>query len=289
MLELEQEIVLFFIYFIGDIVNLFFKGFIIGIAKIIPGVSGAMIAVSFGLYDRLINAITSFFDDKKENFKFLLLVGSGILLSIVCFSNIVRYFINSYYFSTMMLFIGLIVGGTYSYSRDIEYSFKNIVIIILTILLVLGISMFGGSGSYMINGTVRDYLMFFIGGVVEIFSSMVPGISGTALFMLLGIYDSILLLFSNIFNISFVIDNIMIYISYGVGMMISFVIFSILISYLIKKYRNLFDTIVMGLCISSILLLIVMAFSSSFGFIDLVIGVMLFFVGVVLSYLFERD
>ena len=269
--------------------NLFFKGFIIGIAKVIPGVSGAMIAVSFGLYDRLINAITSFFDNKKENFKFLLLVGSGILLSIVCFSNIVRYFINSYYFSTMMLFIGLIVGGTYSYSRDIEYSFKNIVIIILTILLVLGISMFGGSGSYMINGTVRDYLMFFIGGVVEIFSSMVPGISGTALFMLLGIYDSILLLFSNIFNISFVIDNIMIYISYGVGMMISFVIFSILISYLIKKYRNLFDTIVMGLCISSILLLIVMSFSSSFGFIDLVIGVMLFFVGVVLSYLFERD
>lgn len=269
--------------------NLFLKGFIIGIGKVIPGVSGAMIAVSFLIYDRLINAITNFFDDKKDNFKFLLVVGSGILLSIVCFSNIVRYFINSYYFSMMMLFIGLIVGGTYSYSRNIEYNVKNILIMIIVILSVLGMSLFSNNSNYIMTGSYRDYLMFFMGGVIEIFSSIVPGISGTALFMLFGIYDSILMLFGNIFNISFVINNIMIYISYGIGMMVSFIIFSILISYLIKKYRNLFDTIVMGLCISSILLLVVMTFSSSFNIIDLVVGVILFFVGLVISFLFDKN
>ena len=52
---------------------LFFKSFIIGIAKIIPGVSGAMLAVNFSIYDKLINAITNFFSDKKNNLKFLLL------------------------------------------------------------------------------------------------------------------------------------------------------------------------------------------------------------------------
>lgn len=268
--------------------NLFLMGFIIGVAKIIPGVSGAMIAVSFSIYDKLINSITHFFDNKKENFKFLLILGSGILLAIVCFSNIIRYFINSYYLITMMLFIGLIVGGTYNFSKNIEFSIKNIIVIILVILLIIGISIFNIDNSYVISGNYLDYVMFFIGGVIEIFSSIVPGISGTALFMLVGIYDNILLLFSNIFNLSFVIDNIMIYISYGIGMVVSFVIFSIGISYLLKKYRSLFDTIVFGLSISSILLLIIMAFNSSYGLIDLVIGIVLFFVGICISYLFDK-
>lgn len=268
--------------------NLFLKGFIIGIAKVIPGVSGAMIAVSFGIYDRLINAVTNFFDNKKDNFKFLLIVGSGILLSIVFFSNVIRYFIGNYYLITMMLFIGLIVGGTYNYSKNIDFNVKNIVIIIFVILFMLLISLGNVSNTYDMNGNFLDYVMFFIGGIIEIFSSIVPGISGTALFMLMGMYDNILMLFSNMLDFSFVMDNIMLYVSYGIGMGISFIVFSILISYLLKKYRKLFDTIVLGLSISSILLLIVMAFNNSFEFIDLLFGIVMFFVGVVISYLFDK-
>lgn len=268
--------------------KLFLKGFIIGIAKIIPGVSGAMIAVTFGIYDRLINAISNFFDDKKENFKFLLIVGSGIFLSIVSCSSVIRYFILNYYLITMMLFIGLIVGGSYNYSKNIDYSFKNVMIILMVILLVVGISVFNIDGNYVIDGSVNDYLMFFIGGIIEIFSSIVPGISGTALFMLIGMYDNILMLFSNVLDFSFIIDNMRIYISYGIGMMISFIIFSVLINYLLKKYRNLFDTIIFGLSISSIILLVVMAFSKNFVVVDLVIGFILFVVGVIVSYLFDR-
>ena len=263
-------------------------GFVIGIAKIIPGVSGAMIAVSFSIYDKLINAVTNFFDDKRNNFKFLLLVGSGILLSIVFFSNIIRYLIGNYYLVMMMLFIGLIVGGTYNFARNIEYNTKNIIVILLVILLVLSVSIFNIDNSYQMKGNYLDYGMFFIGGVIEIFSSIVPGISGTALFMLLGMYDNILMLFSNIFNLSFVIDNIMIYISYGIGMMISFIVCAIGISYLLKKYRKLFDTIVLGLSISSIILLVIMAFSNGFRLLDFVIGIVLFFVGVLISYLFDK-
>lgn len=265
--------------------TLFIKGFIIGIAKIIPGLSGAMLAVSFSIYDKLIDTVTHFFDDVKNNFKFLLVVGSGILLAIVCFSNIVSYLINKYYFITMMLFIGFIIGGTYDFSKNIKYSFKNIIIVLVTVLFVLFISLFNSSNYYVIQGNCFDYLVFFIGGVIEIFSSIVPGISGTALFMLMGIYDNILMLFGNVFNVSFVIDNIMLYISYGIGMMISFVVCSLIISYLIKKYRNLFDTIVLGLCISSILLLIMMAFKNGFMLFDLLVGIVLFFFGILVSYL----
>lgn len=267
--------------------NLFFMGFIIGIAKVIPGVSGAMVAVSFSIYDRLINAITNFFDDKRNNLKFLLIIGSGILLSIVFFSNVIRYFIANYYLITMMLFIGLIVGGTYNFSKNIIFSLKDIIIIFVVIIFIIFISLFNVSNNYILQGNYIDYIMFFIGGVIEIISSIVPGISGTALFMLMGMYDNILMLFSNVFNISFVINNIILYIVYGVGMIISFIISALGISYLLKKYRRLFDTIVLGLSISSIILLIIMAFSNSFSFLDLIIGIILFFVGIVISYLFS--
>lgn len=268
--------------------NLFLKGFIIGIAKIIPGVSGAMIAVSFSIYDKLINAVTHFFDDKKNNFKFLLVLGSGMLLAIMFFSNIIRYFIDTYYLITMMLFIGLIVGGTYNFSKNIKYNFRNNIIIILVVVLIVGISVFNVNNNYTLDGSFLDYVMFFIGGVIEIFSSIVPGISGTALLMLIGIYDNILMLFSNLFNLSFVFNNIILYISYGMGMFVSFIICSLIISYLLKKYRNSFDTVIFGLSLSSILLLIIMAFNSTYRFIDIVIGIILFLVGIIISYLFDK-
>ena len=247
-----------------------------------------MIAVNFSIYDKLINSVTNFFDNKKENTKFLLTIGSGILLSIVCFSNIIRYFIQNHYLITMMFFIGLITGGTYNYSKSIELNLKKSIIIIFTISLVCLISLSNINNNYTMNGNYLDYFIFFIGGVIEIFSSIVPGISGTALLMLLGIYDNILLLFSNIFNLNYVISNIFIYISYSTGIAISFIIFALLISYILKKYRNLFDTIILGLSISSIILLIIMTFNSNFIFIDLIIGIILFFAGILISYLFDK-
>ena len=268
--------------------SLFLKGFIIGIAKIIPGVSGAMIAVSFGIYDRLINAVTNFFEDVGQNSRFLLLVGSGILVSIVFFSGIIRYFISNYYFVTMMLFVGLIVGGTYNFSKNVNFNIKNSLGILLLCFIIVFISIININRTYVISGSYIDYLMFFIGGIVEIFSSIVPGISGTALLMLIGIYDNVLILFSNIFNISFILDNIMIYVSYTIGMIISFIICSLFISYLLKKYRSLFDTIVFGLSLSSILLLLLMIFKSEFCLIELLLGIILLFVGITISYLFDR-
>ena len=75
----------------------FLKGIIIGVAKIIPGLSGAVLMISFNLYDKAICAITNFFDDVKGNFLFLFNLGLGIGLGIVGFSRVLSYFIVNYY------------------------------------------------------------------------------------------------------------------------------------------------------------------------------------------------
>ena len=101
---------------------LFIKGLVIGIGKIIPGVSGALLAVNFNLYEKAISSVVNFFDDWKNNLKFLIILGSGILLAIILGSKIVMYLLNNYKFITMMFFIGLISGGTYNFGVNIKYN-----------------------------------------------------------------------------------------------------------------------------------------------------------------------
>ena len=83
------------------------KGIIIGIGKIIPGVSGSVMAISFNVYDKAIYSITNFFDNPKNNAKFIINLGLGIVIGIVLFSKIINYLITNYYFYTSIFFIGL--------------------------------------------------------------------------------------------------------------------------------------------------------------------------------------
>lgn len=267
---------------------LFIKGFIIGIGKIIPGVSGAMLAINFNVYERAIDALVNFFSDWKENLKYILLLGSGIILSIILCSNLMIYLLNNYFFVTMMLFLGLIVGGTFNFSKNIRYDIKKLGIVILVSLIFSLISICNLDNIYVIKNNFFDNIMFFFGGIIEIMASIIPGISGTAIQMMIGIYDRILLLIANIFNISYVIENVNLYISYGIGMGLSFIVCSYLINYFLKNYREYTYSVILGLCISSIIFLVIKTFSIKFIFFEFVVGVMIFFFGLLTSIIMDK-
>ena len=84
-----------------------------------PGVSGALLAINFGIYEKLLDTLTNFFDDWKNNLKFLLFLGSGGLLAIIFGSKFLLYLFNNYRFITMMFFVGLIIGGSYKFAKGI--------------------------------------------------------------------------------------------------------------------------------------------------------------------------
>ena len=96
------------------------KGFIIGIGKIIPGVSGSMLAISMGIYQQMIDSVINFFIDIKNNLKFLLKIGVGVLIAIMFFSNIILKCLEKYYIITMFFFIGLIVGSFKDIKKEIH-------------------------------------------------------------------------------------------------------------------------------------------------------------------------
>ena len=278
----------FFILFNGDIMLLFIKGFLIGIGKIIPGVSGAMLAINFKVYERLLQALTSFFSNWKENFKFLLLLGSGIISAIILGSRVLLYLYSNYKFITMMFFVGLIIGGVYNFSNNINYNKKSITIIGVTTLICLSISILNINNNYELKNNSFDNIIFFLGGIIEVFASLVPGISGTSLLMIIGIYDNILAMVSNAFNIAYVIKNINIYLSYSIGMFISLIINLNIISYLLKEYKNITYTIILGLSTASIIFLCLICFKLEYTLIEFIIGIMLFTIGLLISTILDK-
>lgn len=273
---------------IGDLMILFVKGFIIGIGKIIPGVSGALLAINFKVYERAIEAIVNFFDDWKKNLLFIIELGSGIILSIVLCSNGIMYLLNNYRFITMMFFVGLICGGTYNYATGIKYNCRDLLFMILLIVMLFIISYGNIFNSYEITHEFMDNVVFFIGGIIEVMASIIPGISGTAIHLILGIYDSILMMISKIFDFQYVIMNINLYISYGIGMMVSFIICMIGINYLLKRYPVIFSKIILGLCIYSILMLVIFTFSLKITILNFVLGIMLLIVGLLIGCLLDK-
>lgn len=268
---------------------LFIKGLIIGIGKVMPGVSGALLAINFKVYDRLVESLVNFFSDWKKNLRFLLELGLGIIIAIILFSNGIRYLLNNYNFLMMMLFMGLIGGGSYNYIRSVNYEKKEYKYILFIIGVLIGISFIGKGDNYVISNSFKDNIVFFLGGVIEVFTSIIPGISGTAIMMIMGIYDMVLMIVGRIYDFSYVISNINIYISYGLGIIISFILGTLLINYLLKKKKRLMEIMISSFSIYSILMMGVMTFSKRASVIEIILGIMLMVVGTVISFIMDGD
>lgn len=184
----------------------FIKGFVIGIGKIVPGVSGAMLAISLGVYDKAIYYICNFKNDIKNSFKYLFPLGVGIIISIVLFSKVISLCLNKYYVITMLFFIGLIIGGIPDILNKVNKN--NYYISIISCIVFTGITIFNVNNSYIIKNNFIDFVVYFISGMIETIGTIVPGVSGTALLMIIGTYDSIIYAVGNITNIKLLIPFI---------------------------------------------------------------------------------
>ena len=251
--------------------KLIIYGIIIGIAKIIPGVSGSLLAISLGVYEKAIHTITHFFDNKKENILFITKLSLGIIIGIVLFSKIILYLITNYYFYSVLLFIGLILSTIIKQFKGLIIN-KKIVITSISILIII-------SNIPYFKLNIENNTIYFIAGIIEVFSTLIPGISGTALFISLGIYNNILELISNTLNINYLITNFIKYILYILGMFSSFLVCSLLIDYLYQKHKNTFNNIVLGLSIGSIILLL-LQLDYHLNIIRLLFGLFLFILGI---------
>lgn len=265
---------------------LIFKGLVVGLGKIIPGVSGAMLAITLGIYDKCIYAISNFKKDIKYNMNLLFYIGIGLIISIGLFSNVVIFLLNKYYFITMCFFIGLILGGIpklYSESKVNVKNIGNIFVIVISFLIMILLNSFNPEHIIKMEATFTTLIGI---GFLESFAMIVPGISGTALLMLIGYYDLVILRFSQIFNIISIFETVKFFIPFCIGMLIGVLIMSKVINECFKRYPIKTYCIIFGLIFSSIYILIIELFKSTLNF-NLIIGILFLSIGIIVSYILD--
>lgn len=257
---------------------LFLIGILIGTAMIIPGVSGAVIAVIFGVYDKMIQSLTNIFKDFKNNFIFLFILGLGILIGAVCFSNVLMFLYAKYEVITKFCFIGLILGGVPYLFNEVKIKDKgnvNYGLIAITFLISVGLFLLSKNTFTLnidSNSNFLNILNLFLAGVIYSIGKVVPGVSGSFLLILIGMYEYVLLVMAHPIRIGLANLNKLIF--FVIGLIFGVTILLRLVNYLLNKHFNLIYSVIIGFVIGSILILIPpvsLTFSYFFGIILMLI------------------
>mgnify|MGYP002772345078 FL=1 len=275
------------------------KGFIMGIANIIPGVSGGTLALTLGIYEGFIGAISHFFSNLKENIKFLLPIFIGICLSLLTMSNVISTCFDKCPIPTTLFFMGLVIGGIPMLVSKIKNAketkqVSSYVIMALTFAFVMVLAfsdeIFGGTlgNANFDNLSILGYLWLSIIGIIAAGTMVIPGVSGSLVLMLLGYYLPIINVVKELSHFENIIPNIFVAGFFGVGVVVGMVLIAKLIEWLLTKYETKTYFGVIGFIIASVLAIPVSIYhevgSITFTVPQVLIGIVFLLIGMVVGY-----
>ena len=173
------------------------KGAVIGISNIIPGVSGGTMAVTMGIYDKLIYCLTHLFKELKKSLKFLLPILLGAAVALVAGSFGIEFLFQKVPLPTNLFFIGLILGGMPMMVKKVKgekIKAGHMLTALLFFALVAGLALMKDAEgkSADLSFSVVNVLILFLIGVIASATMVVPGISGSMILLLLGYYNPII-------------------------------------------------------------------------------------------------
>ena len=180
------------------------KGIFIGAGAILPGISSGVICVILGIYEKLLDSILHFFQNVKQNFKFLFPLGIGGFIGVFLFGNLLNYVFYTFPIQTKSIFIGLILGSIPTLLKQIHQggtSFKIKYIPFFVFALLIGILSVVLEKHLQLSYNLENinFLYLFICGICMSAGVIIPGVSNTVILMLLGIYGIYLSAVSSIF------------------------------------------------------------------------------------------
>ena len=172
------------------------RGSLLGVANIMPGVSGGTLAISMGIYDKIIYAVTHLRKDPKNSIRILAPIGVGVLLGFIGLSYIIRWLFMFYPLQTNLLFIGLVLGGLPEIVKPIRREKITAVRILVCLLFfslvsVLPLLNISGKEAVMDFSFLTGAKMFGI-GIISAATMVVPGVSGSMILLILGYYQPLL-------------------------------------------------------------------------------------------------
>lgn len=158
---------------------------------LVPGVSGSSMAMILGIYQDLISAVSSFRKQKKYYFLFLLLFCIGAAFGMVLIATPISHLIDLFPKPTMYFFIGAVAGGIPLIFREAKvrtFSWKYPLYILLGVLIVSAVSLLPAPSAGAWENKFQMFFLFIV-GIIAAVALILPGISISHLFLLLGLYD----------------------------------------------------------------------------------------------------
>lgn len=244
----------------------FILGIFIGLAVIVPGVSGSTVAIMFGLYAAMLYAIGNVTKDFKACIKFLIPIGIGVVIGFGGGFVLVKLLLEKYIFVIICLFVGLMIGASPALLNEIKgerASGKRVLLMIIGVAIPLAV---GAISVYLDPPALTDiegasqaftsypwyrFVLYVPLGFVIAATQLIPGLSATAITMALGQFKPIM----DSVSFSYILENpafILLMLCLGAGLVLGLVVISKFFSRLIAKHKGSTFFFVVGLSFGSI-------------------------------------
>lgn len=271
---------------------LFIKGIVLGVAFVIPGVSGGTLAVLLGIYEELIEAASNFYKNMvnfKKYFMYLLPIGLGIIFSVAVFAKLIKFGLDKAPIITILIFLGMIIGGIPALVRNVKgtkINLKDMTLMLVGLIIVISMLIFHKSNSNVVltNMSVGGYITLFLVGAIAAVTMVVPGISGSFTLMLIGYYEPILNLVNDITSFKNLGPNLILIFTFMLGVFIGIIFISKIIEWCLKHYKRETYYAIIGFVLSSIISVIYEVSKFPFNLTHLIIGIVLLVINTVLVY-----
>lgn len=270
------------------------KGIVMGIANIIPGVSGGTMAVSMGIYDRLIHCLTHLFKEFKENMKFLIPIFLGIGIALVGLSFIIEPAFAHFPLQTNCLFIGLIVGGLPAVWQKVKgkgIRISYIIPFVLFFAVVVGMAAIGEKegAAADLSFSVWSVIKLFAVGIIASATMVIPGVSGSMMMLLLGYYNPIVAAIKNFvtalaaFDMAGILEGCGILVPMGLGIVVGIFAIAKVIEIIFEKFPIQAFWAIIGLIVASPIAIFLLGDVGTITVIGILTSIVTFAVGFLVA------
>lgn len=281
-----------------ELVKKILRGMLIGVANVIPGVSGGTMMVSMGIYDTIILCITHLFSQFKKSVKTLLPYLLGMLLGIFALASLLGFLFDHYPLPTNTAFIGLILGGLSPLIRKIErrkINFGCVVAFAAFFGLIIWMACMGPvQNAESVTMSAGQMLILLVMGVIASATMIIPGVSGSMVLMLLGYYTPVINALNSfktaVFSADFaaMVQPLLVLLPFGIGVVAGIFGVAKAIEWLIQRFPTLTYCGVLGLVLASPVAILIRADLAGTTVGMAIISVITFAVGFVGAWLLDK-
>lgn len=245
---------------VKDFIMNFINGLCMALADSVPGVSGGTIAFLLGFYDKFIGSLDDLFrgkmEEKKNALRFLIKIGCGWIIGFLVAATVLSSLFNEHIYTMSSVFLGFILLAIPVFIKEekkvLKSNYKNLIFTLIGIAVVVGITILNSKGGINIdvnNFNIITIIYVFIAAMIAITAMILPGISGSTLLLIFGLYIPIMTKIKVFLTFDFSVLPILIV--FGLGLITGILVFTKLIRKCLEKHRSQTIYTVIGMMIGS--------------------------------------